>query len=124
MKMCPFNKEGLMAHRLALWMAIRLPFSRRFLIWLDDALRYGVRNPVKRWWLDLEIVDKRVVRPAAASDRDLSPGRKPARDNHNVAVYPFDKLPTADDRDTVPVDRKAGLTDTESAAEALRQAKK
>ena len=66
MKMCPWNKEGLLAHRLAMWAAIKLPFSRRFLIWLDDALGYGKRNPIKRWWLDLVKEDGRIV---AASRR-------------------------------------------------------
>ena len=70
MKMCPWNKEGLLAHRLAMWTAIKLPFSRRFLIWLDDALGYGKRNPVKRWWLDLVKEDGRVVAASGTNERD------------------------------------------------------
>ena len=54
MKMCPFNKQGLLQHRLALWLAIHVPASRKLLIWLDDALEYGKRNPIWKWWLDLE----------------------------------------------------------------------
>ena len=50
LKMCPFNKEGLVSHRAALWVAIKLPFMRRFLARLDDWLEYGKRNPVKKWW--------------------------------------------------------------------------
>ncbi len=124
MKMCPFNKEGLMTHRLALWAAIKLPFSRRFLIWLDDALRYGVRNPIKKWWLDLEIVDKRVVTPAAGTNaRDLSLDRDVSGGNDRVALYPVQKLPGADAKGPRPVDRKQGLADRAAAEAALRALK-
>ncbi len=63
MKMCPWNKEGLLAHRIAMWTAIKLRFSRRVLIWLDDALGYGRRNPIKKWWLDLVKEGARSSRP-------------------------------------------------------------
>ena len=123
MKMCPFNKEGLMMHRLALWSAIKLPFTRRFLIWLDDALKYGRRNPIKKWWLDLEIVNKRVVVPKNVSERDVHLERPTDLGNSKVATYPWEKLPTADDKETVPVDRKEGLKHTAEAEEMLRKAK-
>ena len=71
MKMCPFNKKGLMQHRLALWVAIRMAPLRKLLIWLDDALGYGKRNPLWKWWLDLEIRDGKVSRPANTNQRDL-----------------------------------------------------
>ncbi|MFQ5659435.1 MAG: reductive dehalogenase [Gammaproteobacteria bacterium] len=120
MKMCPFNKEGLMAHRLALWAAIKLPFTRRFLIWLDDVLRYGVRNPIKKWWLDLEIVNKRVVRPKGANERDLNLGRKiRGLGDRKIALYPVEKLPGADQQGPCPVDRSQGLKDSNAAAVAL-----
>ena len=119
MKMCPWNKEGLLAHRLAMWAAIRLPFSRRFLIWLDDALGYGKRNPVKRWWLDLVKEDGRIVAASGTNERDLSLERDVSGGNERVATYPVDKLPTAGDKETVPLDRKAGLDDTTRAEEEL-----
>ncbi len=123
MKMCPFNKEGLLVHRWALWAAIRLPWSRRFLIWLDDALRYGERNPIKKWWLDLEIRNKKVVTPEGANERDLNLEREIPHDNKNIAVYPVEKLPKADAKGPVPLDRKQGLEDCRQAEQRLYEIK-
>lgn len=123
MKMCPFNKEGLMTHRLALWAAIKLPISRRLLIWLDDALKYGKRNPIKKWWLDLEIVDKRVVKPKGVNARDVHPDRPTDLGNKKIATYAVETLPTAEDENKVPVDRKAGLAHTAEAEDNLRRLK-
>lgn len=123
MKMCPFNKEGLMVHRWALWAAIRLPFTRRLLIWLDDVLRYGKRNATKRWWLDLEIVKKRIVEPKGANARDLTLEREIGDDNSNIAVYPWEKLPKAHQIEPVPLERSQGLEDCRTATEALTATK-
>lgn len=122
MKMCPWNKEGLLAHRLAMWAAIKLPFARRFLIWLDDALGYGRRNPVKKWWLDLVREGGKVVAPRATNARDLALDRAVGSGNDKVAVYPVEKLPGASESGTAPVDRKAGLADTKIAERRLRSA--
>ena len=123
MKMCPWNKEGLMQHRLAMWAAIKLPWTRRFLIWLDDALKYGKRNPVNRWWLDLEIVNKKVVKAGGVNERDLTLEREQAKANEKVAVFPVDTLPGVEKKETVPVDRKQGLKDTAAAEERLKEIK-
>ncbi len=123
MKMCPWNKEGLLQHTLAMWAAIKLPWSRRFLIWLDDALGYGKRNPIKRWWLDLEIVNKKVVKPAGTNERDLTLDRDTTIGNEKIAHYGWDKLPKADQKDPMPVNRKQGLKDTDAAAAQLKAAK-
>ena len=106
MKMCPFNKEGLLVHRWALWAAIHLPWTRRFLIWLDDALRYGKRNPVKKWWLDLEIRNKKVKTPDGANERDLTLEREIRNDNKGIAVYPVETHPKADAKGPVPLESK------------------
>ena len=100
--------RGCWQHRLAMWAAIKLPFSRRFLIWLDDALGYGKRNPIKRWWLDLVKEDGRVVAASGTNERDLALERDVSGGNERVATYPVDKLPTSEDKETVPLDRKAG----------------
>ena len=110
-----------MVHRWALWAAIHLPFTRRFLIWLDDALEYGKRNPLKKWWLDLEIVHGRVVEPKGANARDLYLDRKLPDGNENIAVYPFSTLPGPDDEEAVPLDRKQGLADCRAAEQELVQ---
>ena len=124
MKMCPFNKEGLMVHRLALWAAIKLPFTRRFLIWLDDALKYGRRNPVKKWWLDLEAVNGRLVAPQRTNERDLDLGKKMPVDNTGIAVYPPAVLPGPDHRGPVPIDRAQGLQAAKQAEEDLAEFKR
>lgn len=123
MKMCPFNKEGLMTHRLALWAAIKLPFSRRPLILLDDLLRYGRRNPIKRWWLDLETVEKRVVVPDGTNERDLTLDRAIRDDNEKIAHYSWETLPTADQKETRAVDRAQALRQTKLAEKNLADLK-
>jgi len=71
-----------------------------------------MRNRVKRWWFDLEIVDGVAVRPAAANERDLSPGRedKLAR-TQKLAFFPPALQPRGGTtlQEVVPIDREAGL---------------
>lgn len=110
-----------MVHRWALWAAIHLPFTRRLLIWLDDALKYGKQNPLKKWWLDLEIVNGRVVEPKGTNARDLYLDRKLPDGNENIAVYPVSTLPGPDDEQAVPLDRKQGLADCRAAEQELVQ---
>ena len=54
----------------------------------------------------------------------MSLGRDTSMGNDKVATYPVDKLPRADQKEPVPVDRKQGLKDTKAAEEALRRALK
>ncbi len=129
MKMCPWNKEGLLQHDIAMWAAIKLPWTRRLLIWLDDKLEYGKRNPIKKWWLDLEIPaaerdTKRVVAAAGANQRDLTLDRDVSGANERIAVFPVETLPTADQKEAVPLDRKQGLADTAEAERLLAELKR
>jgi len=97
MKTCPFNAEGILTERIALWSAIKLPFTRPWITALDDRFRRGSINPVKKWWFDLEWKDKRTVMPehgTNARDLDLHGGRVAAR--QQVAIYPADVLPAGD----------------------------
>ena len=94
MKMCPFTLEGLLGHRLPLWLAIKLPFLRRRLALLDDRVGNGGRNPVKRWWFDLEWMDGvAVTPPAGTNERDLSLHHPISPDDVKVALYPPELLP-------------------------------
>jgi ferredoxin len=106
MKMCPWNKEGLMQHRLAMWAAIKLPWTRRFLIWLDDALKYGERNPDNRWWFDLETVDGVTAKAERVNERDLNLDKKPPRGD-KLPVYTPDMWPAPAHMASWPTDRKA-----------------
>jgi reductive dehalogenase len=109
MKMCPFEKEGILHHRIALWMAIKWPWTRRLLIWLDDVLGYGERNPVKKWWLDLETVDGAVRAPRKVNARDIAPD-KARPEEQAIALYPADTVPPPRCPDPYPTDRKAAIT--------------
>ncbi len=118
MKMCPWNKEGLLQHRLAMWAAIKWKWSHRFLIWLDDALGYGVRNKLKKWWFDIETVDGKVVK-AEANERDLRRESAKRKERRPLAIYPTETFPKPDERGAVPLDRKQGLADRATAEAAL-----
>ncbi|NBP71985.1 MAG: hypothetical protein EBU57_02055 [Alphaproteobacteria bacterium] len=109
-----------------MWAAIKLPWSRRFLIWLDDKMGYGTRGEANRWWLDLETKKKdgRSFHSDNANARDLSLDRDTSMGNDKIATYPVEELPRADQKEPVPVDRKQGLKDTKAAEEALRKALK
>ncbi len=89
MKTCPFNLEGVLAERLVLWSAIRLPFTRRWIAQLDDRVGNGSINPIKKWWWDLEWRDGRTITPMKGTNSrglDLDGGR--IADKQKIAVYP------------------------------------
>jgi reductive dehalogenase len=110
MKTCPYNHEGLLVHRACLWAAIRLPFTRRWLVQLDDRVGNGAINPVKTWWQDLEIVDGKVMPPRGTNRRSLRLDRD-VRDGagHTLAYYPASVMPPPNARQPVPLERKAAL---------------
>ncbi len=110
MKTCPYNHEGLLAHRFFLWCAIHLPWTRRWIVRLDDAVGNGSINPAKTWWTDLEIVDGKVVKPKGTNRRGLAPGKAAeAPKSHQIAYYPATVMPPPDAKQPVPVNRKAAL---------------
>ena len=117
MKTCPYNIEGVLAERLFLWAAIKLPFTRSWIARLDDNLGNGSINRIKKWWWDLEWVDGRTVEPTRgtnARELDLDGGRVAAR--QKVALYPPDMLPPGDALGVpVKLDRAEALTRGEAA---------
>ncbi len=124
MKTCPYNHEGLLAHRMVLWAAIHLPWTRRWIVRFDDAIGNGSINAAKTWWTDLEIVEGKVVKPKGTNQRGLSlekAATTPAA--HRIAYYPASAMPAPDAKQPVPVDRKAALgvqLETPAAARARR----
>ncbi len=116
MKTCPLNKvvgtDGALAHRLGNWLAIHVPWLRGLLVpiatRLDDRTGYGARNPAKKWWFDLEIVDGICV-SAEANQRelDLEPASVPGR--ATVGYYPADSMPAPDASGPVPVNHKEAV---------------
>jgi reductive dehalogenase len=110
MKTCPFNLEGLMGERIALWMAVHLPFTRKWLAILDDKLGRGRRNPTKRWWFDLEIVDGRTQAPRlGTNERDMNFDNILDPATEKIAHYPADMNPAPDQKEPFPPDRKEAL---------------
>lgn len=113
MKTCPYNREDTIESDRLLWLAIDVPGARRALIDHDDRVGGGQRNPAKRWWFDLEMVDGVAVAPTAGvNQRDLDPGRggKLAA-GQKIAVFPPALQPAGGTtlQTVVPLDRSAGL---------------
>jgi hypothetical protein len=126
MKTCPYNREDLVESDRLLELSIRVPSARRALIDYDDAIGGGVRNTVKRWWFDLEVVDGVCVTPRGANERDLDLGRgdKLAREQ-KLAFFPPPLQPAGGTTvaTTVPIDRAAGQA-AYAAAEKPAEARK
>lgn len=120
MKTCPFNREDLLESQRLLWLAIEQPAARRHLIEHDDHSGGGQRNPAKRWWFDLEIVDGVAVAPrAGTNERDLEPGREARLAGaQKIAIYPPALQPAGGTTlaTVVPLDRAAGLQAAAQAA--------
>jgi ferredoxin len=119
MKTCPYNREDTVESDRLLWLSIDVPAARRALIAHDDASGGGQRNPAKRWWFDLEMVDGVAVAPAAgANERDLSPGREgKLAAAQKIAVFPPALQPAGGTtlQTVVPLDRAAGLAASAAA---------
>ena len=117
MKTCPYNHEGLLYHRAFLWMAIHVPFTRAWIARLDDRVRNGAINRVKKWWHDLEWLPEGIsVRPKGVNARDLDIEKGfGLRGKQKMAYYHANMMPPPDQLDPVKVDRKAGM----AAAELL-----
>lgn len=124
MKTCPINKvvdaDGALLTRLASWIGVNAlwlkPVTVPFAVWFDDWIGNGMRNPIKKWWLDFELVGGVAVTPKATNERDINPARKvdPAAAMQKMAYYHANMMPPPNDPAPVPVDRKAAL-----AAKAL-----
>ena len=102
MKTCPLNKviswDGPIATQAASWCGVNAFWLKPLLVpiavKLDDMLGHGIRNPAKKWWLDLEIVDGVCVDPRkGVNQRDLDVNRKIDVRKHKVAYYHADMMP-------------------------------
>jgi len=102
MKTCPLNKvvtwDGPIATQVASWLGINARWMKPFLIpmavKLDDWLGHGIRNPAKKWWLDLEIVDGICVEPRkGVNQRDLDLGRHIDASTQKIAYYNANVMP-------------------------------
>ncbi len=113
MKTCPYNREDLVESERLLRLSIEVPSARRMLVAYDDRVGGGVRNPVKRWWFDLEIVDGVCVVPkGGVNERDLDLARQDKlAAGQKLAFFPPALQPPGGTtlQTVVPIDRPAGL---------------
>ena len=126
MKTCPYNREDLAESARLLELSIQVPSARKALIDFEDQIGAGMRNSVKRWWLDLEIIDGVCVTPNGVNERDLDLDRThKLAQNQKLAFFPPHLQPPAGVTisSTVPLDREAGLK-AYANAENPSQAKK
>ncbi|MGB0576123.1 MAG: reductive dehalogenase [Alphaproteobacteria bacterium] len=108
MKMCPFNKEGLLTHRFALWLAIKVPPLRGLLARMDDWFEYGKRTVANKWWWNHENIDGQYVIAQGENERDLKKEFTP-RSEDRYAVFPPDTMPPPVHDEPFPIDRLAGV---------------
>ncbi len=122
MKTCPLNKvvdmDGGILTRTASWLGVNAmwlkPMMVPFAAWLDDAVGNGMRNPVKKWWFDHEIIDGVATDAKATNQRDIDVKRYLPPEKQKIAYYHANMMPPPDVGETFPVDRKAAI-----AAKAL-----
>jgi ferredoxin len=125
MKTCPLNKvvtwDGPIATQLASWLGINARWLKPVLVpiatRLDDWLGHGIRNPAKKWWLDLEIVGGVCVTPRkGVNARDLDLKRRFDPEKQKIAYYNADAMPPPNSQGIIyKPDRKAAI----AAAELL-----
>ncbi|MFQ5548629.1 MAG: Fe-S protein [Woeseia sp.] len=119
MKTCPLNKvvtwDGPIATQVASWLGINARWLKPYLVpvatRLDDWLGHGIRNPAKKWWLDLEIVDGVCVTPPhGVNRRDLNLNRHVDPEKQSIAYYNADLMPPPNSHGIpYPPDRKAAI---------------
>jgi hypothetical protein len=117
MKTCPINKvvdaDGALLTRMASWLGVNAMWLKPLMVpiatFMDDWLGNGRRNPVKKWWLDHEIVDGVAVTPKGTNQRDIDPARKVDPVHQKMAVYHASMMPPPNELGPVDVDRKAAM---------------
>jgi ferredoxin len=124
MKTCPYNNEGLLIHRVLLWVATRFPSTRAPLARLDDRLGNGGINTIKRWWADLEVVGGKVVKPKVVNRRGLDVQKDVVKikSRQKIAFNNADSLPPPNWLAPFPTDRQAEI-DSEQKLETPEQAR-
>lgn len=95
MKTCPWNLEGLFSEAPFRWAAMNLPGAAPALAMLDDMVGNGERNPVKKWWWDIELDEDGAYRAAKqpVNRRDLQKDLDLKYEDQTLAVYPANLAP-------------------------------
>lgn len=122
MKTCPLNKvvtaDGPVMERIASWCGINARWLKPMLVpiatRLDDWLGNGKRNPAKKWWFDLEVVDGLCVEPIKGiNERDLNLDHKIDPAKQKMAYYQAHMMPVPNDLRPQPVDRKLAMAEAD-----------
>ncbi len=112
MKMCPWNREDTVEAEKLTWLSIEHPELAKSIADQDDFDGNGARNPVKRWWFDLEVVAGVAIHPVAGvNERDIDLSRLRLGEKQKLAMFPPELQPPGGTTlaNVVPVDREAGL---------------
>jgi ferredoxin len=112
MKMCPWNREDTVEAERLTWLSIEQPDARPAIVAADDDLGNGARNPIKKWWFDLEVVNGVARVPGAGTnERDLDLERMKLAAHQKLAMFPpsLQPPPGSSMADVHPIDREAGL---------------
>ena len=118
MKTCPLNKvvtaDGPLLERVASWCGINAKWLKPLLVpiavRLDDFLGKGRRNPVKKWWFDLEVVGDVCEEPIkGVSQRDLDLSHKIDPSKQKMAYYLANMMPIPNNLDPQSVARKNAM---------------
>ena len=89
--------------------SINLAYSSTH-VWLDDWLGHGIRNPLKKWWLDLEIVDGNAIHPRkGVNERDLNLKHKIDPKNQKIAYYHASAMPPPNAKIPILINRDKAL---------------
>jgi len=136
MKTCTLNKvvtwDGPIATQVASWLGIHVRWLKPYLVpiavRLDDWLGHGIRNPAKKWWLDLEIVDGVCVEPRkGVNKRDLDLDRFIDAKTQKIAYYPANRMPPPNSHGMAQIPNRkealAAAAELETPAEALARIK-
>lgn len=129
MKTCPLNKvvsaDGAWLHRMGTWLGVNARWLKPVLVplavWLDDWLGYGRRNPVKRWWMDLELVNGRAQVPRGTNERDLQPDGDISGQKSPVGYYHASDMPAPQSSDPVMTNHKMAV-ERAAVVESVEQA--
>jgi len=118
MKECPWNREDTVEAERLMWLSIDQPAARPAIVAMDDAIGNGARNPIKRWWFDLEVVNGVAIHPVAGiNERDLDLDRMKLANSQKLAMFPPELQPPPGSTlaELYPIDRTAGLKRYEEA---------
>ena len=118
MKTCPLNKvvtaDGSLLHRVGTWLGVHARWLKPLMVpvavYFDDWLGFGKRNPVKKWWLDLELVDGVCVKPRATNERDIDLSRDTSGEKSPVGYYSADVMPPPNQKEPVLANHRDAIS--------------